>query len=177
MLRCRPRGSEPFASGARSSSGLTILRYGWSRRGLGGLSAAPRRYRGPLVFRGGLRSFGRRRADRSGTAVAALVRFCSFAGWWLRLRGQEVLAGVAVYGVVVAGLDSVVAAGRVRFLVFTMAVARMRLGLVRRRVWDIRYLSETGPPCLSTPRRGGAPAKSSGWPVDSWPRPCTERRR
>jgi hypothetical protein len=83
-----------------------------------------------------------------GTAVAALVSVLFALGWWLRLRAIEVLAGIAVYGLVVAGL------GRASWQLLgafwalgAMAVAAHRvLTLVRRRIWSARNLAgETGP--------------------------------
>jgi hypothetical protein len=39
-----------------------------------------------------------------GPAVAGAVAGLLALGWWLRLRGREVLAGLAVYGIAVAAL-------------------------------------------------------------------------
>lgn len=82
-----------------------------------------------------------------GTAVAALVSVLLVLGWWLRLRGGEVLAGIAIYGVVVAAL------GRASWqllgafwILGALAVAAHRaLRFVRRRLWSPQSLaSETG---------------------------------
>ena len=81
-----------------------------------------------------------------GTPVAALVAVLLVLGWWLRLRVQEALAGIAVYGVAVAML------GRASWRLFVafwvlgalIVAARRALSLVRRHLWSVQSLaSET----------------------------------
>lgn len=82
-----------------------------------------------------------------GTAVASLVSVLLVLGWWLRLRGGEVLAGVAVYGVAVAvlGRASWQLLGAFWVLGALAMAARGALSLVRRRLWRAQSLaSETG---------------------------------
>jgi hypothetical protein len=82
-----------------------------------------------------------------GTAVAALVSVLLVLGWWLRLRVGEVLAGVAVYGVVVAALGraSWQLLGAFWVLGALVVAAHRAVTFLRRHLWSAESLAgETG---------------------------------